>query len=275
MQVFSKSWHVFGSKLGKKFTMPWNPEVYNQYKEIRYKPFYDLSDLLIDDHHSQAVDVGCGTGEQTFLLSQKFKHTSFLGIDSSTEMLSEAKELSNDRLSFKQQDIESFVADESHWDLIFSNAALQWVDDHNKLFPALISKLNREGQFAVQMPMQKDNTLNMLLDQLVQADPFQKELDGFRRLSPLLTLDEYAQILFDNGLSDINISIRTYPIIAEAAKDLYDFISGSTLVPYMERLDDKKQGLLQDSFIALIEDHYKRFPAIYPFKRILMYGVKR
>jgi len=261
-------------RIKQKFIMPWNPEVYNQYKEIRYKPFYDLSAMLIDDHQSKAVDLGCGTGEQTFLLSQKFKQTSFLGIDSSSEMLSEAKELSNDRLSFKQQDIASFLADESRWDLIFSNAALQWVDDHEKLFPALISKLNKDGQLAVQMPLQKDNTLNKLLNKLVQEEPFQKELDGFRRESPLLSIDEYAQILFENGLSDINISVRTYPIIADNAKDLYDFISGSTLIPYMEKLDDKAQALLRQTFLARIEDHFKRFPAIYPFKRILMYAVK-
>lgn len=255
--------------------MPWNPDVYNQYKEIRYKPFYDLAALIIDDHQSHAIDIGCGTGEQTLLLSQKFKQTTFLGIDSSEEMLAEAKEITQERLSFKQQSIESFIADDSRWDLIFSNAALQWVDNHEQLFPQLISKLNKDGQFAVQMPLQNDNILNILLDRLVQEKPFHTKLRGFRRVSPVLSLDQYAQIMFEQGLKDIDISIKTYPIIADNALDLYQFIAGSALIPYMEKLEQDLQVLLKDNFIERIATHFKRFPAIYPFKRMLMYGVKQ
>lgn len=254
--------------------MPWNPEIYNRYKEIRYQPFYDLMALLIDDTNSLAVDLGCGTGEQTLLLAQRFKRTQFLGIDASAEMLEKAKEIQYDRLSFKQQDIQQFLEEADQYDLIFSNAALQWVDDHERLFPKLIDKLKKDGQLAVQMPMQKDNTLNILLDELVQEPEYAAALQGFRRQSPMLSLDEYAQLLFENSMKDIQISIRTYPIIADNAEELYDFISGSALIPYQERLHKEQQEAFHQSFLHKISQAYKHFPAIYPFKRLLMHAVK-
>ena len=81
--------------------MPWNPEIYNQFKNIRYQPFFDLKDLIVNENLHNAIDIGCGTGEQTHLLSETFENTNFLGIDPSLEMLSKSKEFENDRLKFK------------------------------------------------------------------------------------------------------------------------------------------------------------------------------
>lgn len=254
--------------------MPWNPEIYNQFKSIRYQPFFDLMDLISDKNLHNAVDIGCGTGEQTAILSQKFENCNCTGIDSSVEMLSGSEKFENNRLHFKHATIEDFVETDSNWDLIFSNAALQWSDNHEVLFPKLISKLNPSGQFAVQMPFQKENSLNQILLELVREQPFSDYLNGFTRESPLLSLDDYAQILFENGLTDINISLKVYPIIANDETDLFNFISGSALIPYMELLNDENRKTLKSEFLKRIKMHFKKFPAIYSFKRILLYGIK-
>ncbi|MGH2624625.1 MAG: methyltransferase domain-containing protein, partial [Sphingobacterium sp.] len=213
--------------------MPWNPDQYNKYKTVRYQPFYDLMDLINGDTPKQAIDLGCGTGEQTYLLSERFKGCDFLGIDASNTMLAKSKEFENSRLHFEQRKIEDFVQQENKWDLIFSNAALQWIQSHEALFPRLISKLNPGGQFAVQMPFQKENVLNQLLLQIVAEEPLSSSIKQIVPPSPVLSLDEYATIMFQGGLLDIAISIRVYPIIANDAMELYDFIAGSALIPYM------------------------------------------
>jgi len=254
--------------------MPWDPEVYNQFKEIRYQPFFDLMNLISEKGLRNCIDIGCGTGEQTKILSEKIKAASFLGIDSSEEMLSQSTKYKNDRLQFKLSTIEEFAASESKWDLIFSNAALQWSEDHKELFPKLISKLNQGGQFAVQMPFQKENVLNKILLEMVQEDPFVNFLEGFIRRSPLLEIDDYAKIMFDGGLSGITIFLKVYPIIAESEHSLYNFISGSSLIPYMERLDTEKQELFKLEYTKRIISQFEKFPAIYSFKRILLYGTK-
>src|SRR5215831_7629752 len=147
--------------------MPWDPHVYNQFKNIRYQPFFDLMDLISEHNLCDCVDIGCGTGEQTSLLAKRFENSSFLGIDSSEEMLSDSKKFVNEKLTFRLSTIEEFAASKSTWDLIFSNAALQWSNDHAELFPKLISKLNGDGQLAVQMPFQTENTLNKILLDMV------------------------------------------------------------------------------------------------------------
>jgi trans-aconitate 2-methyltransferase len=249
-----------------KFTTNLNP--------FRYKPFFDLMHLIQEEGITQAVDVGCGTGEQTNILAERFKNTQFTGLDSSAEMLQESKKYKRKNLSFNSATIEDFADDETTWDLIFSNAALQWSDKHQELFPKLIQKLNRGGQLAVQMPFQHQNALNKILVDLISKEPFNAMLDGYVRLSPVLEIDDYAKILFHAGLTDLNLSLKVYPIIAESEGELYDFISGSTLIPYMEKLDSHRQKLLKDEFTKRIKNHFEPFPSIYSFKRLLLYGIK-
>jgi trans-aconitate 2-methyltransferase len=254
--------------------MPWNPEIYNQFKNIRYQPFFDLMDLVSNETLSNGVDIGCGTGEQTSLLSKRFEKVTFLGIDSSEEMLAGSNKFVNEKLNFQLTTIEEFIEWGSKWDLVFSNAALQWANDHKELFPKLVSKVNDGGQFAVQMPYQKENILNKLLLDLVSEKPFVDLLGGFRRDSPLLPIDDYAKIMFESGLKELSIFLKVYPIIAKSEMELYDFISGSALIPYLEKLNAQGQVLFKSEFIKRIKKQFPTFPAIYAFKRILLYGIK-
>ncbi|MBB1140086.1 methyltransferase domain-containing protein [Myroides sp. WP-1] len=254
--------------------MPWNPVIYNKFKNIRFLPFFDLSDMIQEAPLMKSVDLGCGTGEQTALLVEKFKQATFIGIDSSEEMLEQAEHLKSDRLDFKRQTIEKFVESNESWDLVFSNAALQWADNHKDLFPKLIDKLNPGGQFVVQMPYQPENILNKLLYTLAESEPYRTQFKGWNRPSSVLLLDDYAQIMFDGGLSQLNISQRIYPLIAQDHHTLYEFIAGSALIPYLERLEEKEKALFIEAFKVEIANTFKKLPALYAFKRILLYGKK-
>ncbi|OXA82073.1 trans-aconitate 2-methyltransferase [Flavobacterium aquidurense] len=252
--------------------MPWNPEIYNKFKELRNKPFYDLIDFIELPESSNAIDLGCGTGEQTAILAAKFNKTDFLGIDSSAEMLLKSKSLETDNLHFKQIAVEDILDSDKKWDFVFSNAALQWSDNHEILFPKLIHLLNSKGQFAVQMPIQKENLLNKILYQLAEEDAFKTYFKGWRRDSPVLSMDQYAQIMFDGGLEEIQIMEKVYPIIANDHDTLYNFISGSALIPYLELLQDDQKESFISAFKNRIAENFPKLPAIYAFKRILLFG---
>lgn len=254
--------------------MPWNPDIYNQFKNIRYQPFFDLMNLISSENLKKAIDVGCGTGEQTHILSEKFEHAEFLGIDSSAEMLAEAVQFQNENLRFIKMPVEDLIRTDEKYDLIFSNAALQWSDDHQVLFPELLSLLSENGQFAVQIPVQSENILNKILFQLASEEPFRTQLGSWNRVSPVLSIDEYAQILFDAGLKDLNISVKVYPIIADDYEKLYQFISGSALIPYVEKLDEVDKEKFITEYKKRISEQFNSFPAIYAFKRLLLYGRK-
>lgn len=255
--------------------MPWNPEIYNKFKNIRYQPFYDLAEFIEPVSGMKAIDLGCGTGEQTAILADKFESAHFLGVDSSAEMLEKSKVLATDRLHFRKATTEETLASGEKWDLIFSNAALQWSNDHATLFPELIQLLNSKGQFAVQMPVQPENKLNEILAELVDEEPFKSYLKDYKRDSPVLSIDEYAQILFDGGLEDLQILQKVYPIIANDHETLYNFISGSALIPYIERLEGEQKALFITTYKERIAEYFPKLPAIYSFKRLLLYGRKK
>jgi len=254
--------------------MPWNPEIYNKFQNIRYQPFYDLAGFIQPVKGMKAIDLGCGTGEQTAILADKFKEANFLGVDSSAEMLEKSKSLEMDNLHFRNATTEETLKSGEKWDLIFSNAALQWSNDHEILFPELIKLVNPKGQFAVQMPVQPENKLNVILSDLVDEEPFKSYLKGYKRDSPVLSIDEYAQILFDGGLQELQILQKVYPIIANDHETLYNFISGSALIPYIERLEGEEKALFIKTYKERIAEHFPKLPAIYSFKRILLYGKK-
>src|ERR1044071_779429 len=153
--------------------MPWNPDIYNKFKEKRYEPFYDLIGHIDDKPGMKILDLGCGTGELTRIAADKFSESTLLGVDTSAEMLSKASDQKN--ISFAQRSIEEQLQLADKWDVIIANASLQWVNDHPVLFPRIISKLLPEGQLAVQMPSQKENLLNQLLYELVHESPYRSE----------------------------------------------------------------------------------------------------
>ncbi|MBO9586978.1 MAG: methyltransferase domain-containing protein [Flavobacterium sp.] len=250
--------------------MTWDPKKYNEFKEERSKPFNDLTSHIVDKPNLKVIDLGCGTGELTQKLSQKLTNPFVLGVDNSAEMLVKAPVQEN--LEFKEIPILEQINAETKWDLIFSNAALQWIDNHNELFPKIISRINPGGQLAVQMPQQNENILNKILLQLVQEEPFASYLNNWTRPSPVLTLDEYAKILFENGGKDLILYEKVYPLISTKKDDFFDFISGSALTVYQERLGEKEFAALASEFKKRIDSYFPSLPSIYAFRRLIIYA---
>jgi len=248
--------------------MPWNPDIYNKFKQKRYEPFFDLLGHLRVEADMRILDLGCGTGELTQMVADKFAGSTVLGIDTSAEMLSKAPHSPN--LTFVQRSVEGQLKLADKWNLIVANASLQWVDDHKNLFPKIISKLLPGGQLAVQMPSQKENILNRLLYALVHEAPYFEVLKDTIHHSPVLSLDDYTQLLFGNGAKEVLVYQKVYPIIAESVETLYDFIAGSALVPYMEKLEEPLKSTFTKAFKERIADYFTASPMLYPFKRIVI-----
>lgn len=250
--------------------MTWDPKKYNEFKEERSKPFEDLVSHIVDYPNQKVIDLGCGTGELTKKLSEKLTNSTVLGIDNSAEML--AKTPTAENLTFKEIPILELLKEETKWDLIFSNAALQWIDNHGELFPKIISCINPGGQLAVQMPQQNENILNRILLNLVQEEPFASYLKNWTRPSPVLTLDEYAKIFFENGGTDLVIYEKVYPLISTSKNDFFDFISGSALSVYQERLKKDEFEKLSNEFKNRIDKYFPNIPSIYAFRRLILYA---
>jgi trans-aconitate 2-methyltransferase len=245
--------------------MPWNPDRYLQFQSERSAPFNDLLALVAVRPRLKVVDLGCGTGELTRRLADSLPESDVLGLDLSTQMLERATLNARPGLRFEQGD-QSRLA--GTWDLIFSNAALQWSEDHARLIPHLFGCLAPGGQLSVQVPSNHTHISQRLIIETAQEEPFRSLLGDWVRRSPVLPIEEYSQILYNLGAEDIVVFEKIYPHVLENADAILDWISGTALVPYFERLGDAKA-----SFLVVLRrklgEALPGTPVFYPFKRTL------
>lgn len=250
--------------------MPWNPDQYHKFQSERAAPFDDLLKLVDLRPRLKVVDLGCGTGELTRRLADSLPKSDVLGLDNSAHMLAKAESAKRAGLTFTLGD----QADLSGtWDLIFSNAALHWTENHEALIAHLYGRLAPGGQIAVQVPSNHTHISHQLIIQTAQEEPFKSVLKGFVRYAPVLTIDRYAQVLFDMGAENIIVFEKVYAHVLEDSDAVVEWISGTALVPYFERL-----GAEKDAFLGVLQKKMRAAmpasPLLYPFKRTLFSACK-
>lgn len=243
--------------------MPWDPNQYHKFQAERSAPFYDLLTLVAVRPNLKVVDLGCGTGELTRHLAETLPGSDVTGLDSSPQMLDKAGSFADSHLRFVLGD-QSQLSGE--WDLIFSNAALHWSENHEALIPALYRRLMPGGQIAVQVPSNFNHISHQIIRETAGEEPFRTILGGFQRYAPVLPIDEYAQILFDCGADNIVAFEKIYAHILADSEAVVEWISGTACVPYFERL-----GAQKESFIEAVRARMKaalpETPVFYPFRR--------
>lgn len=246
--------------------MPWDPKQYHKFQAERSAPFFDLLALVEVRPNLKVVDLGCGTGELTRHLAA-LPGSQVTGIDSSAQMLDAARAASHAGLNLRFE-----LGDQARlrgdWDLIFSNAALQWSEQHRHLIPRLYERLNPGGQIAVQVPSNHNHISHQLYRETASEEPFKSVLNGFQRYAPVLSIDEYARLLFECGAQDIIVFEKIYAHVLDGPDAVVEWISGTALVPYFERL-----GEYQENFVEALRLKMRAAlpdtPVFYPFRRTL------
>lgn len=250
--------------------MPWDPERYEQFKAERYAPYEDLVKLIKVREGLRVIDLGCGTGELTRRLADALPESDVLGIDASPEMVGRAEQLGRPGLRFELGSIEAV---EGEWDLIFSHAALQWVDDHASLMPRLFSCVRPGGQLAVQMPSNFAHPTHTILDEIEREPPFQEALggwsSGWSRNPPVFPISTYAELLHEAGALDITVFEKVYPHVLPDADALAEWMSGTALVPHLERLPDGLREPFVERYRERLRERYPSQPVFFGFRRTL------
>ncbi|WPU66564.1 methyltransferase domain-containing protein [Peredibacter starrii] len=246
----------------------WAPNQYEKFKDQRSEPFYDLMSLLNKVDSPSIVDLGCGTGELTAELHKKMNAKQTFGIDSSEKMLEKARAFQTDYLKFELGNIASWNPGKQ-FDIIFSNAALQWCGDHPALFQNISKNISQGGQLAVQMPMNHDYPTHTIADEL------SRELGYESREHPLLLVEDYASLLFKLGFKEQKVQLRVYGHILNSREEVIEWVKGSMLTYYQSRLkEDQFKNFMTEYRERLFKVLPDDKPYFYPFKRIFIWGRK-
>jgi trans-aconitate 2-methyltransferase len=252
----------------------WNPEQYNRFRAERQQPFLDLLALVRPREHMRVADLGCGTGETTRLLHDRLHAAETIGIDNSETMLAKSAGVAGGGLRFARGDIGAFDAD-AQYDLVFSNAALHWLPDHEALFARLTRAVAPGGQLAVQMPANFDHPSHVVAAALAREAPFLAALGGWAIDVPVLAPEQYARLLHRLGFAEQHVRLQVYAHLLDAPDDVIEWVKGTLLTAYQHRVPAE----LWPEFLAayrtrLLARLEPTRPFFYPFKRLLVWGAR-
>lgn len=260
----------------------WNPDQYARFRDERSRPFYELLALVRSKPGMRAVDLGCGTGELTRDLHRHTGAHETIGLDGSQAMLTKARALEGDGLRFVEGDIWDFARGVSptggtngRFDLIFSNAALQWVEDHPALITHLAARLAEGGQLAVQVPANEDHASHVTAREVAQEEPFRTALGGHVRRFPLLTPEGYAALLDSLGFAEQHVRLQVFGHHLGGREDVVEWVKGTLLTDYQKRLPPELWERFLTRYRDLLLPRLKDGrPYFYAFKRILFWAAK-
>jgi len=255
--------------------MGWDPDQYLQYADQRLRPALDLlARVPLREAHT-IFDLGCGPGTISPYIRSAFAGADIEGVDSSPKMLEAAQQHNEPDITWVQADIASWQPQISA-DLIYSNAALQWLDDHEHLFARLMGFVTPGGVLAVQMPNQFDQPSHVLMREVAGTGPWASFLKPHLRAAPVAKPASYFAWL-SSMCSNVDIWQTQYSHVLTGPDPVLNWMSSTALNPLYEALSD---DLRPDFQAALAEKLRAAYPqtehgtTLFGFTRLFVVATK-
>jgi trans-aconitate 2-methyltransferase len=250
--------------------MSWNPQQYLKFSQPRLRPAIDLLSRIALDAPRSIYDLGCGAGNVTALLRQRWPNAAITGVDSSAAMLEKAAKLLPD-VTWQQQSLDRWRA-AAPADLIFSNAALHWLPDHAHLFPQLLGSLAAGGVLAIQMPRNFSAPSHTLIADTARGGPWHGRLQSLLGASPVAEPAFYYSLLAPLSQS-IDVWEIEYLQVLNGEDPVKEWTKGTALIPYLERLSQTEQGQFECDYAQRLRQAYPPQAdgtTLFPFKRLFI-----
>lgn len=224
----------------------WDPLLYMKFEEERMRAARDLLARVPLSSAGVIYDLGCGPGNSAELLARRFPDAQITGLDTSEAMLGHAR-TRVPGARFQLQDIADWASEDSV-DLVFANGALQFLPDHETLFPRLASMLAPGGVLAVQMPSAARELSHALMRMVAAEGPWWSRLAPVAKSQPLIAAFENYYEWLRPVATQIELWSTTYVYAFDGAGGIVEWFAGSPLQPFLERLSDDERRSFLDRY---------------------------
>jgi trans-aconitate 2-methyltransferase len=255
--------------------MTWSAARYVAFEDERTRPARDLAAAIPLATAVGAIDLGCGPGNSTEVLQERFPAARVTGLDSSPDMIAAARRRLP-QVDFEVGEVETW--DEAGpYDVILANAVFQWIGDHARLLPRLISKLSRGGALAIQMPDNLEEPSHRLMREVAADGPWAQALASAAGERTRLASPDWYYALLSESCSRVDIWRTVYHHPLAGPDAVVDWFRGSGLRPFLAPLDPE-QG---EAFLARYRNEIaKAYPpsgdgaVLLPFPRLFIVAVR-
>ncbi len=253
----------------------WDVAQYLQFGSHRLRPALDLLARVNHDGPRHIADLGCGSGEVTRIIAERWPDAEVVGVDSSQTMLARAAE-SPSRVRWEHRDVLDWQPDHPP-DLIYSNAALQWLDDHTTLFPRLVQNLAPGGVIAVQMPLSwGEPSHRAIRETLAHLDLGTPELRAKLDRRPVADARAYGEMLVPL-VSHLDVWETRYHQILEGSDPVVQWVRGTALRPVIAAMNASEAERFMDAYRVRMRDAYPPLASgdtMYPFPRLFIVAIR-
>jgi trans-aconitate 2-methyltransferase len=250
-------------------TPSWDANLYLRFVKERTQAAVDLAARIELANPHRIVDLGCGPGNSTAVLRARWPEAEIAGLDQSAEMLAEARR-AYPKQAWLQADLATWEADQPY-DLVYSNAAIQWVQGHARLIPHLFEQVAPDGALAFQVPAHSGSPLHLRMRQIALDERWRDRMGGAINS----VVDEppaYYYNLLAPHCSCLELWETEYIHVLDSASAILDFIRGTGLRPYLEALGNEAD---QDLYMSLLADSVAHDymqqtdgKVLFPFRRL-------
>jgi len=257
----------------------WNPELYLRFNQERTQPAVDLLKRIEMAAPRKILDVGCGPGNSTQALAQRWPTACVRGIDNSVAMIEKAKtdypQAHWPHVHWKVMDALSIQSD-NEFDIVFSNAVIHWIPDHELLFKKMLQALTDKGVLAIQMPLYHEMPVYALVEQLYR-DRFPDSPFASDSVFNFHSADYYYDLLTQMPCA-FSIWETSYMHVMASHQQIVEMVKSTGLKPYLDAIhDDVQKAEFENQVLHSLPEIYKTQRdgrVLFPFKRLFLLAGK-
>ena len=254
----------------------WDANLYLKFADARMRPALDLMGRLDPANAGRPghaiYDLGCGAGNITRILAERFPGAPVVGIDSSEQMLEKARSQTVDkRVTFAKGDLAQFKPDAPP-SILYSNATYQWLPGHIDMFPGLLKLLPSGGQLAIQMPRNHEAPSHALMREAAEAGPWRDKLKGIGGIARVEEPSRYYDVLKPLS-SETEVWETIYQQVLTGKDPVAQYTSSTGLRPFLEALAEPERTQFYETYARLIAKAYPTRPdgiTLFPFRRLFI-----